>query len=109
MRVRRLLEEDEPDLVAWVPSSGEAPSDEATPSTGLDAPALLDRYETLRAGTVGLLRGLRPGDWERAGRHPEWGRVTVLAQAGYFARHHASHLAQVVAAAQGRVPGDRPA
>ncbi len=105
-RVARLLDEDEPDLVAWVPASGEAPSDEATPTTGASAAELIARYDALRAATVDRLRGLAPADWLRAGRHPEWGRVTVLAQAGYFARHQASHEAQVAAATEGRVPGE---
>ena len=107
-RVRRLLAEDEPDLVAWVPASGEAPSDEATPTTGADAAALVARYLELRSATVELLRGIAPADWRRSGRHPEWGRVSVLAQAAYFARHQASHQAQLLAAAEGRVPGERP-
>ncbi len=106
-RVKRLLTEDEPDLVAWVPASGEAPSDEATPTTGASAAALLDRYLALREATVRQLQAIAPGDWARAGRHPEWGRITVLAQAGYFARHQASHQAQLVAATEGRVPGER--
>ena len=107
-RIERLLTENEPDLVAWVPSFGEPPSDEATPATDKDPAALLDGYVALREATVARLRALAPVDWQRAGRHPEWGRITVLAQAGYFARHQASHHAQLVAATDGRVPGERP-
>lgn len=106
-RVARLLNEDEPDLVAWTPASGEPPSDESTPVTDADTATLLGRYLELRGRTVERLRGLTPAEWQRAGRHPEWGRITVLAQAGYFARHEASHLAQLLAAADGRVPGER--
>jgi succinate dehydrogenase flavin-adding protein (antitoxin of CptAB toxin-antitoxin module) len=106
-RVARLLNEDEPDLVAWVPASGEPPSDEATPTTGADTATLLGRYVELRERTVARLRGLTAAEWQRAGRHPEWGRITVREQAGYFARHEASHLAQLVAATEGRIPGER--
>lgn len=106
-RVVRLLTEDEPDLVAWVVISGTAPSDEGSEATDEPASALADRYRAMRHGTLERLRALDDAGWARAGRHPEWGRVTVLGQAAYFARHEASHLAQLVAAAQGRVPGRR--
>jgi hypothetical protein len=104
-RVERLLTEDDPDLVAWVVASGAAPSDEGSEVTSEPASALLARYRTTRHATIERLRGLDEAGWARAGRHPEWGRVTVLGQAAYFARHEASHLAQLVAAAEGRLPG----
>jgi hypothetical protein len=104
-RVERLLEENEPDLVAWVVSSGTPPSDEGVEATSEPASAIITRYRALRHRTVERLRGLDEAGWARAGTHPEWGRVTVLGQAAYFARHEASHLAQLVAAAEGRLPG----
>lgn len=106
-RVPRLLDEDDPDLVAWVPGEGAPPTDEGTAATGEGAAALFDRYRRLREASIKRLRGLDESAWGRAGRHPEWGRVTVLSQAAYFARHEASHLAQLVAAAEGRLPGAR--
>lgn len=106
-RARRLLREDDPDLVVWSVGSGEAPpSDEASAATGAPASELLARYRALRGATVSLLRDLDEAAWGRSGRHPEWGRVTVLSQAAYFARHEASHLAQLKAAADGRTPGE---
>lgn len=104
-RVERLLTEDDPDLVAWAVWSETPASDEGSVRTGESASALFARYRELRHGTVDRLQDLDDSQWGRAGRHPEWGHVTVLSQAGYFARHEASHLAQIVAAAQGRVPG----
>ncbi len=106
-RIVRLLTEDEPDLVAWVVTSGTPPSDEGSEATDEPASALTARYRAMRHETVERLRALDDAVWARAGRHPEWGRVTVLGQAAYFARHEASHMAQLVAAAQGRVPGRR--
>jgi uncharacterized damage-inducible protein DinB len=103
-RVERLLREDEPDLAAW--SVGQA-SDEATEARPEPASTLAARWGALRAATIERLRMLDDADWARAGRHPEWGTVTVRSQAAYFARHLASHTAQLAAAAQGRVPGDR--
>jgi hypothetical protein len=104
-RVDRLLTEDDPDLVARATWAETPASDEGSARTGEAASVLFERYRELRHRTVARLQDLEEADWGRAGRHPEWGHVTVLSQAGYFARHEASHLAQIVAAAQGRVPG----
>ena len=106
-RVPRLLSESDPDLVAWVVVSGAPQTDEGTAATGQPASVLFEQYRAQREASVALLRELDEAGWGRAGRHPEWGRVTVLSQAAYFARHEASHLAQLVAAAEGRLPGSR--
>ena len=106
-RVPRMLDEDDPELVAtaaWVLP----PSDEATGASELPASALLARHRALREGTLERLRSIAPAAWQRTGRHPEWGTVTVASQAAYFARHLWSHLAQVRAAADRRVPGEPP-
>ncbi len=106
-RIARMLTEDEPDLGSWSVSWGTAPSDEGMEATDDAASAIVARYRAMRHETVERLRTLDESGWGRAGGHPEWGRVTVLGQAAYFARHEASHLAQLVAAAQGRLPGRR--
>lgn len=106
-RIARLLAEDEPELVAWNVAAGPPPSDERSDPPGERASELAARYRSLRHETVEQLRPLDDAGWGRAGTHPEWGRVTVLSQAAYFARHEASHLAQLVAAAEGRLPGGR--
>lgn len=103
-RVPRMLDEDDPELVAaaaWVLPA----SDEATVETEESAGALLARHRAMREASLERLRAIPPDAWLRTGRHPEWGMVTVLAQAGYFARHLWSHLAQVRAAVDGRLPG----
>lgn len=104
-RIDRLLTEDEPDLAAAAVWADTQASDEGSAATGETASAVAARVSTLRHATVTRLAGLRESDWGRGGNHPEWGRVTVLGQAAYFARHEASHLAQLVAAAEGRLPG----
>ena len=104
-RIPRLLDEDDPELVAaaaWVLPA----SDEATAATDEPAPALLERIRAMRLATIARLGSLPDAAWERRGHHPEWGTVTVRSQAGYFARHLWSHLAQARAAAEGRVPGE---
>ncbi|HEX5826642.1 MAG TPA: DinB family protein [Candidatus Limnocylindrales bacterium] len=103
-RIERLLSEDGPDLAAAAVWAETPPSDEGTASTGDPASTLLARITGLRAATVARLRVLDDDAWARSGVHAEWGRVTVLGQAAYFARHAASHQAQLAAAARGRVP-----
>jgi hypothetical protein len=105
-RIPRLLREDEPELVAaatWAETGG----DEATTSTIEPASAIAGRYVAMRGETLALLRDLPESSWERPGTHPEWGRVTVRSQVVYFIRHQASHMAQLTAAAEGRIPGER--
>jgi hypothetical protein len=106
-RIERLLSEDEPDLAAAAVWSETPASDEGTTDTGEPASAVAARMRSLRGATVGVLDGLPEAAWGRGGSHPEWGRVTVLSQAAYFARHEASHLPQLAAAASGRLPGRR--
>lgn len=105
IRIDRLLTEDEPDLAAAAVWADTPASDEGSAAKGETASAVAARVSALRHTTVTRLAGLAESDWGRGGNHPEWGRVTVLCQAAYFARHEASHLAQLVAAAQGRLPG----
>ena len=106
-RIERLLAEDDPDLVAAAVWAETPPSDEGSASTGDAASVLAARVHDLRRATVERLAALPDAAWGRAGTHPEWGRVTVLSQAAYFARHEAAHLAQLAAAAAGRLPGQR--
>jgi uncharacterized damage-inducible protein DinB len=104
-RIERLLGEDGPDLTAravW--SETPATSDEGSFATGDPASELAEQIQFVRSNTLSRLAALPDADWCRAGKHPEWGRVTVLSQAGYFARHEASHMAQLAAAAHGRLP-----
>ena len=107
-RVDRLLTEDEPDLVAVGRDPGRRRPTRGPRRPTRRHPPWPRATGMLRHETVERLRRCRTTRTGRAaGRHPEWGRVTVLGQAAYFARHEASHLAQLVAAAQGRVPGRR--
>lgn len=104
-RVTRLLTEDDPDLAARAVWSETPTSDEGTADTADPASVIATRIAALRTATLLRLRDLSADAWTRSGTHPEWGRVTVLSQVGYFTRHQASHMAQLAAAADGRVPG----
>lgn len=104
-RIGRLLDEDEPDLAARAVWAETPASDEGTAATEFTASQLATQIADLRSATTDRLRALPAEAWNRAGMHPEWGRVTVQTQTSYFGRHMASHMAQLTAAADGRLPG----
>lgn len=104
-RIGRLLDEDEPNLASRAVWAETPASDEGTAATEFTASQLAAQIAELRGTTLQRLRSLAPEQWNRAGMHPEWGRVTVQTQTSYFGRHLASHMAQLAAAAEGRLPG----
>lgn len=97
-RARRMLSEDEPLLVSVAP-------DEITAGVAAVEPTfegLLAAYVAERMSTLDLVAVLVRDDWQRGGYHPEWGRITVLQQLSYLARHEAGHLAELDARHAGR-------
>jgi hypothetical protein len=89
-RMGQILETDHPrlaGLAAWAePLEGDS-----------SAVEVYERFDRSRRATVDRLRGLSLGQWARRGEHEEFGPVTLLQQAAYFARHDHSHLAQLEA------------
>jgi hypothetical protein len=90
-RIPLILEETEPRLefqpvFAWT-----------NERTGLaeSAESVLKTYATSRNASVSRLREIGPEDWRRAGLHEEFGRVTLIEQASYFAAHELTHLRQL--------------
>jgi hypothetical protein len=89
-RVERMLKEDNPSLkgvAAW------KVEDEAQ----LTSWDMLVRYRQSRQATVRLLEGMEWQDWWRTAQHEEFGNVTILQQASYFAKHERSHWRQIEA------------
>jgi hypothetical protein len=87
-RVELFYTHPAPDLAAQPPSAvlGEEP---------LPIPALVERFAAERAALLARLPA--PGDalWSRVGQHGEFGPVTLLQQATYFAKHEQWHMAQM--------------
>jgi hypothetical protein len=91
-RVRQILEHDRPRLAgvaAWAKALDDATAED-----------MLTRFRGSREETVSRLRGVGADQWLRIGEHEEFGPVTLLQQASYFARHDHSHLGQVEAIRQ---------
>ena len=74
--------------------------------TVADEPAtmadLVARLREQRAQTLIRFGTLTPGQWRRAGHHPEWGRLTVHRLLSQLARHERGHLAELEARREGR-------
>ncbi len=85
-RIQRMLDEDDPPLKAV-----SIPTADETGST-LD---ILAAFEASRDALVERLGDMPAEDWWRTGWHEEFGKVTVLQQASYFAKHDHAHLTQI--------------
>jgi uncharacterized damage-inducible protein DinB len=90
-RFKLTLTEDEPTIKSYEEGLWAELADTRTPPIEVSL-ALL---ENLHTRWVVLLRSLRPVDWPRKFRHPEWGAATVdflLAQYAWHGRHHIAHI-----------------
>jgi uncharacterized damage-inducible protein DinB len=92
-RVDKILAEENPLLTgvaAW----------NIDDETALSAGEIFERFRASRQLTVNRLSRLSTVDWLRTAWHDEFGQVTLLQQASYFARHERSHWPQLEAIRQ---------
>ena len=92
-RVDLMAREDDPTLesqavFAWAANEASRPATTAE---------IYRTYHESRLRTLAILEGLSPWDWLRSGYHTEFGPVTILQQASYFATHEQTHLASLSA------------
>jgi hypothetical protein len=98
-RIRIILGADTPVLERWEPPDvARARGDCAKP-----AAALLDELAAMRQDSAALVRGLREGDLDRAGRHPTVGRLRVRDLLQEWVHHDRNHLRQALANVQAYV------
>ncbi len=90
-RAVRMLEEDEPRFVSVDPNDIGATDERAAPPVA----ALLEDLAEDRQATIARFAAIAPEDWQRAGTHPEFGRLTVNQQLAYLVRHEQWHLAEL--------------
>ena len=86
-RTELLLTQEHPSLASqavWTFKADET-------ATTLDVVA---QYEDVRHDLLATLRGIPYDAWLRSGWHTEFGEVTLLQQASYFAKHERYHLPQ---------------
>ena len=89
-RVKLLLDQDNPSLefqavFEWAESRREASS----------ISDILEAYMKSREETLQRLTDLPFANWWRHGPHQEFGEVTLLQQASYFAAHELTHVRQL--------------
>jgi len=95
-RVKLLLDQDNPSLefqavFEWAESRQEA----------LSISDALEAYKKSRKETLQRLTDLPFANWWRRGQHQEFGEVTLLQQASYFAAHELTHVRQLNAMTDG--------
>jgi hypothetical protein len=91
VRFKLALTEDEPAIKTYEENLWAQLSDSR--ETPIEVSFAL--LENLHKRWVILLRSLKPADFARTFRHPEWGRDTVdflLAQYAWHGRHHVAHI-----------------
>lgn len=89
-RVALMLAEETPRLEAAAVWAAQDKDD-------LSVRDVLTRFHESRRETIARLAGLSLEDWQRTGLHTEFGPVTVLQQASYFAKHERAHQPQIEA------------
>jgi hypothetical protein len=100
-RIRHILAEDRPVLVAWdQPSVAAARRDHER-----DGRELAAELAAWRADSVTLVRRLTAEDLQRVGRHPEVGDLRVDELLGEWVHHDRNHVRQLLAVTQSRVWG----
>jgi len=92
-RVDLMLEQDDPELVAI--AVYEFATQESRHPTS--AQAILAEFRRKRGQCVARLEALPLKALWRTGRHPEFGRLTILRQAAYLAYHEQTHLPEIEA------------
>ena len=90
-RVVRMLEEDEPPFVSGDPNNIGADADETPPTVA----GMLEDLTQARQATITRFSAIEPDAWQRAGTHPEFGRMTAIQQLAYLVRHEQWHLAEM--------------
>jgi len=91
VRVRRMLEEENPDLVSLDSDTLAVERNYAAD----DLDGALQAFRQARAQTVRALRGLSDAQWQRRGTFAEYGELTLHGLINYLASHDQQHLACV--------------
>ena len=91
VRLRRVLEEDNPKLD---PVDQEHYVDESR-YAGRSFQEIVDEWERLRRANVDLVESTGPEQWARPVRHPDLGNATFADVVHRWSRHDADHLRQI--------------
>ena len=92
-RIDLMLEHENPDLTPLAVYELATEQDRHPASTH----AMLAEFRDRRTRCVARLESMALKDLWRPGRHPEFGRLTILRQAAYLAYHEQTHLPEIEA------------
>ena len=92
-RLELMLNQDKPKLTSQAVFTWAQAQDERPPAAG----EILAGYRRTREAVIECLEGLTLRDWWRTGQHEEFGTVTILHQASYFAAHEHYHFPEIEA------------
>jgi len=92
-RVELMLNYDDPELTALAVYELATQAEQHLAS----AQAVLEEFRRKRSQCLARLESLPLKDLWRTGRHPEFGRITILRQAAYLAYHEQTHLPEIEA------------
>jgi len=98
-RVRHMLSEDDPFLASPDQEAMARERDYQSESM----PLVLTALRAFSGGLAYLLENLGEEEWQRRGRHEEWGAISVAQLAQLHADHASEHLEQIKAL-RGQVP-----
>lgn len=91
LRVRRIVEENLPVFEFYDQNEYSAKG----AYSGRDARTELDNFTRIRGESIAFLRSVPAAAWERQGRHPEAGLVTVRQLLNLWAFHDLGHIRQI--------------
>ena len=98
-RIRTILDEEEPDLLAWDQAAVERERNDCA----CELTDLLDEFAGIRAESTALVAGLSDADLQRGGMHPHVGHVRVNDLLHEWLYHDRNHVRQMFANLQSYV------
>lgn len=90
-RIDLFLKEDNPVLEMKAVWTWARDENERPPSTD----EIFEAYQSSRREMIARLETIPCADWQRTGRHEEFGIVSIKQQVSYFACHELTHLPQI--------------
>jgi hypothetical protein len=90
-RLALMLEKDDPVIRSYQPEQAHGPD----ALLAVDLEEALGRLQRERTEIVERLRGLRPADWQRTGRHEEYSRYSVHIMFRHVVMHDMLHAYRI--------------
>jgi len=87
-RIRRFLEEEQPEFVPFFPDQEEATSEELQ----IDVDAAIAAFAEKREEQIKLLQAATPADWEKSATHPEYEQYSLVILTRHILMHDHWHM-----------------